>query len=108
MLAAFGITLGFLRAFDGAVENGHELGAAPQSVHGAAFDQRFQDALVQPPQIQLLAEFVDGAVATKLFTSGDDGLDGVMADILDGCQTKTNSAAIWREVRVAYVDIGRF
>ncbi len=108
VLAAFGVALGFLRAFDGAVENRHQLGAAAQSVHGAALDQRFQNALVQQAQVDLLAEFVDGAVAAKLFASGDDRLNGVVADILDRCQAETNRAAMRREVGIAHVDVRSF
>ena len=82
MLAAFSIALRFLRALDGTVEHGHKLGAAAESIHGAALDQRLQHALVQQPQIYLLAEFVNRAEAAQLFACGDDGFDGVVADVL--------------------------
>ncbi len=47
-------------------------------------------------------------IAAKLFASGDDGLDGVVADILYRGQAETNRAAVRREVRVAHVDVGSF
>ena len=57
VLAGFCVALGLLCAFDRTVENGHQLGAAAQSIHGAALDQRLQHPLVQQPQVDLFAEF---------------------------------------------------
>ena len=105
MLAALGVALSLLRAFDGAVEHGHQLGAAAQSIHGAALDQRFQHAFVQQAQVDLLAEFVDGTVAAELLASGNDRLDGVVADVLHRGQTKANRAAVRCEVGVAHIDV---
>src|SRR5205823_3416254 len=46
VLAGFRITLGFLRALNGLVENPHELGTTAKSIHSAALDQRLQYTLV--------------------------------------------------------------
>ena len=108
VLAGFRVALRLLRAFHGLVEDGHQLAAATECIHGAALDQRFQDALVQQPQIHLLAEFVDGAIASQFFAPRHDRFDGVVADILYRGQTEADRAAVRREVGVAHIDVGRF
>ena len=57
VLARFGVALRFLRLLHRLVEHGHQLRAPAQRIHGAALDQRFQHALVQQTQIDVLAEF---------------------------------------------------
>src|ERR1700730_8881185 len=106
MLAGFHVALGLERTIHSFVEYPHQLSASAKRIHGAALDKRLQNPFVQQPQINFLAEFTDGVIASIFFTSGGDRLYGVMADILHRRQTKANCAAVWREVGVPDVDVG--
>ena len=108
VLAGFGVALGFLRLLHGFVEDGHQLRAAAQGIHGAALDQRFEHALVEQAQIDVLAEFEDRFEAAQLLAGGDDRFDGVAADVLHRGQAEADRLAVRSEVRVGNVDVGRF
>src|SRR3954468_4974592 len=106
MLARFLVALRFLRAFDGFVEHGHELRAGAEAVHRAALDQRFQHALVEQPEINLVAELEYRAEFPELLASLENGVDGSASYVLYRGQTETDSFAMRCKVRVADVDIG--
>src|SRR6516165_10849688 len=53
-----GIALRFLRVLHGGVDDGHELRAAAQRVHGSGLDQRLDDTLVEQAKVNLLAELI--------------------------------------------------
>ena len=59
VLAGGFVALGFLGALHGFVERGGELGAATEGVHGAGFDEGFEDALVEQAEVDLFAELVE-------------------------------------------------
>src|SRR5580704_8094583 len=107
MLAGLGIALGFLRTFDSPVKNRHQLGAAPEAIHGAALDQRFQYPLVEQPQVDLFAKLVNGRVAAQFLAAGDDGLDGVVPYIFYRGQAEADGGPMWGEVSVADIDVRR-
>ena len=52
--------------------------------------KRFEHALVQQAQVDVLAEFENRFEAPKLLARGDDRLNRVAADILHRCQPEAN------------------
>jgi hypothetical protein len=64
--------------------------------------------LIEQPQVNFFAEFIDRTVAPKLFAPCDDRFDGVVADILYRGQPEADGVAMRREVSVAHVDVRRF
>ena len=107
VLAGFGVALGFLRLLHGFVEHGHELGAAAHGIHGAALDQRFEDAFVEQAEVDVFAEFEDGFEAAEFLAGGNDRFDGVAADVLYGGQPEADRFAVRSEVGVGDVDVRR-
>src|SRR6266567_8271715 len=75
MLAGFCIPLSLLRALDSFVKYGHELGAAAERVHGAAFDQRFEHTLVEQAQVYVLAERKNRLEFSYILSGCDNGFD---------------------------------
>ncbi len=108
MLAGFRIALRFLGALHGAVENGHELRAPAERIHGAALDQRLQHPLVQQAQVNVFTELVDRFELPKFLTRCHDRLNGIAADVLHRRQPKADRFSMRREVRVGNIDVGRF
>ena len=102
------IALRLLRVLHGIVDDGHQLRASAKLVHGAALDQRLNHALVEQAQIDFFAELEDRGEPAQFFARRDDGLDGIVADILHRGQAEADRLAMRREVRVAHVDVGRF
>ena len=72
MLARFDVALYFLRAFNGAVDHRHQLRAAAEGIHGTTLDQRFEDTLVQQPQVDLFAELKNRAITPQFPATRDD------------------------------------
>src|SRR3954468_20601348 len=107
MLARFLVALRFLRAFDGFVEHGHELRASAEAIHGTALDQRFQHALVEKPEINLVAELEYRAEFPELLASLENGVDGSAANVLYRGKAEADGFAVGREVCVADVDVRR-
>ena len=56
VLSRLAVACAFLRLLHRLVQHFHQLRPPPQRIHRAALDQRLQHALVQQPQIHLLAE----------------------------------------------------
>ena len=76
-------------------------GAASEGVHGAGLDERLEHALVQQAEIDLLAELPDTRRSCwpcrpSSFARGEDGFDGVVADVLDGGETEADGVAVRR------------
>ncbi len=93
------VALRFLGALHGLVERGAHLCAATEGVHGAGFDEGFEDALVEQAEVDLFAELPKAGEARlpcclKCVACGDDGLDGVVADVLDGGETEADGSPV--------------
>src|SRR5580704_2413353 len=97
MLAGFRVALRFQGPIHGLVENSHQLAAPSERIHGAAFDQRLQNALVEQTQIHFLTEFVNGMITSQFFSPSHDRLNGVVANVFHGGETEANRTAMRRK-----------
>ncbi len=84
------------------------MGAAAERIHCAGLDERFQNALVEQAEIDVLAKLVDGFEAAELLARGDDGFDGIAADVLYRSQAEADGFSMRGEVCVRYVDVRGF
>ena len=82
MLAQLRVALGLLRPLDRLVQHCHKLRAIAEFVHGAGLDQRLQYALVEQPQVHLLAELKDGAEAAQVLARRGNCLNRIATHVL--------------------------
>ena len=80
---------------------------ASQGIQGAGLDQTLNDPFVHHPQVDLFAEFENGAEPGDPLPGLQYGGDGIGPDVFDGSQAEANLRPGWREVQVADVDVGR-
>ena len=92
MLAGLLVLLGLLGVLNGRVQCSHDCGAGPKAVHGAGLDERLEDALVHQPQVNALAELPKRRERSLIWfcAGGEDALDGVVADILNGGEAEAD------------------
>src|SRR5207302_11327306 len=107
MLTGFGIALGFLRPLHGFVHHCHELRPPAKRIHGAALNQRFQDAIVEQPQIYFLTKLENRREPAKPLASLSDGFNSVVAHVFHGSQSETYRGLMRSEIRVADVKVRR-
>src|ERR1041385_2666078 len=103
MLPRFSVALRLLRVLNGFVEHRHQLGPPSQRIHGATLYQRFEDALIQQPQINLLAEFVERLESSQFFSGDDNRVNGIVSNILDCSQAEANRRAMRGEIGITDV-----
>ena len=106
VLAGGFVALRFLGALHGLVERGAELGAAAEGVHGAGLDEGLEDALVEKAEVDLFAELVEAGEARlpcclQRGARGDDGFDGVVADVFDGGEAEADGLPLSMGVKLA-------
>ena len=110
------IFLRLLRALDRLVQRCGNLPARPEGVHRPGLDQRLQHALVEQPQVHLVAELPQAAEALLPFRAqrlscGVDRDNRVVADVLDRRQPKADGLARIRahrrEVGIRHLHAGR-
>jgi hypothetical protein len=61
--------------------------------HRVRLDERLHDALVHRPQVDATAQVVQRCERSRLvarLASGDDGIDGALADVLDRREAETD------------------
>ncbi len=72
-----------------------ELRAAAEGVHGSGLDEGLEDALVEEAKVDFFAELPEAGEALlpcclHCGACGDDGFDGVVADVLDGGEAEAD------------------
>src|SRR5260221_11092127 len=107
MLAGFLGAGGALDSVDGIVHGSEHPFARAKRIHRPGFDETFEHALVQEAGLDAFAEFVKRFEFTLAETGFADSLGGVLADVLDGRETKSDGLADRREVEIAFVDVRR-
>jgi hypothetical protein len=85
------------------VQSGEDLRALAEAVQRACLAEAFEHTLVHQAQVDRFAELPQRGEARlslccELFARGEDAFDGVVADVLDGCETEANAVACGREV----------
>ena len=97
-----------LTVFEGLFQGGHHLGTfVAQAVEGAAFDQAFDDALVDPAQIDAGTEIQQRFESAALLTLGHNRVNGRFANIFYGDQSISDFVVVNLECGPAVVDVRR-
>src|SRR5215469_17815424 len=81
--------------------------ARSERIHGAGFNQTFEDALVEIARLDTFAEFVEGLELALAGARFPDGLSGIFAYVLGGGEADADRITDGREVEIAFVDIRR-
>jgi len=111
VLAGGGVALGLLGAFDGLVECGEDGGAGAKGVEGSCLAEGLEDALVHEAEIDFVAELPERCEAfspprLQFVSRGEDGVDGVVADVLDGREAEADLVAGGGEGGGGDLDVG--
>ena len=77
----------------------------PERPQGVDLDERFEDPLVDEAQVHPRAEVGQRAELATLRPRVEDGLDGTLADVLDGQQAEADGIALDGEVDVAVAHV---
>ena len=77
----------------------------PEGVEGAHLDERLEDALVDEPEVDPVAEVGERPEGALCLAGGDDRLDGALPDVLDGQQAEPDRRPLDGELQVAGVDV---
>ena len=96
-----------LAVADGIVEPDEDLGRMSERREGADLGQRLEHPLVDQPQVDARAQVGERPERTAALPRRDDGLDGALADVLDGQQPEPDGLPFDREMEAAAVDIRR-
>ena len=107
VLPGFRVALRFLRLLDRLIQRGHNLRPAAEPIHGAALYQRFQNALVEQTQINVLAKFKNRFELSQFLASSNNRINRVVSNVFHRRQTKSNRFPVRSEIRIAHVDVGR-
>ena len=106
-LASAAVLLGGGAGREGPVHDGGQL-ASPCAgrIECPALDEAVDDRAVDGRGVHVLREVKEGAESSDPAPGGLDGLDGPMADALDGRQAEPHAVADDREVGPRFVDVG--
>ena len=85
----------------------HLRSARSERIHRAGFDQAFEDALVEQPRVDVVAELIDRREAAEFRARVENSLDRVFAHVLDGAQPEADGFADGSEIEIARIDVRR-
>ena len=81
--------------------------AGRERIERAGLDQALEHALVEQPQVEILAERVQRRDASLLRAHLEQRLDRALADVLDRGQAEAHAFVFDREAQLALVDVRR-